>query len=519
VVTLLQKPGRNEHPAAPYADVAETHSACVFFVGDRAYKLKKQVNLGFVDFTTLESRTAACARELELNRRFAPDVYVGIAEVRDAAGDICEHLLVMRRMPADRRLSTLIGAQAHVDDQLRTVARMLAAQHASAPRGPEIAQQGGTAALSRRWQDNIDQTRPYGARLEIAATIDETQHLADRFLGGRGPLFDARIRAGRVVDGHGDLLADDVFCLDDGPRILDCLDFDERLRWLDGLDDASFLAMDLERLGAPELADRFSAWYMEYSADAAPAALRHHYIAYRAFVRAKVSCLHWDQGHRAAGEQARMLAGLALGHLRAGAVTLVVVGGQPGAGKSSLAGELAGRLGFTVLSSDRIRKELAGISPDQPAPAAYGAGIYTASWTERTYGELLRRAAQLLSLGESVIADASWTSSRHRAAATATASRADADLVPLCCTAPAEVAARRIHGRRRDISDANEDIARELAAAWEPWPEAISIDTSDGGRAASSAGSGSSVAQALAAIRPHGAGHSTHLGRPAMEPD
>ena len=520
---LLQNPGRTTHPAAPYADVAETHSASVFFAGDRAYKLKKPVNLGFLDFTTLEARTAACARELELNRRFAPDVYVGIAEVRDPAGDICDHLLVMRRMPADRRLSTLIGAQAPVDDQLRTVARMLAAQHASALRGPEIARQGGKAALSSRWHDNIDQARPFGARLEMVATIDETEHLAERFLGGRGALFDARIRAGRVVDGHGDLLADDVFCLDDGPRILDCLDFDDRLRWLDGLDDASFLAMDLERLGAPELADRFSGWYMEYSADTAPAALRHHYVAYRAFVRAKVSCMHWDQGHHAAGEQARVLAGLALGHLRAGAVTLVVVGGRPGAGKSTLAGELAGRLGFTVLSSDRIRKELAGIAPEQPAPAAYGAGLYTAAWTERTYDELLRRAAQLLSLGESVIADASWTSARHRAAATATANGAAADLVPLCCAAPADVVARRLRGRRRGISDADDDVARELAAAWEPWPEAISIDTSGGGpgvsAGGSSAGSGSSVTQALAAIRPHGRGHGTHPGRPTMAPD
>ena len=342
----------------------------------------------------------------------------------------------------------------------------------------------------------------------MAATIDETGRLAARFLGGREPLFDARVRAGRVLDGHGDLLADDVFCLDDGPRILDCLDFDDRLRWLDGLDDASFLAMDLERLGAPDLADRFTGWYMDYSADPAPAALRHHYVAYRAFVRAKVSCLQWDQGHHAAGNEARMLAELALDHLRAGAVTLVVVGGPPGTGKSTLAGELAGRLNFTVLSSDRIRKELAGIRPEQSAPAAYGAGIYTASWTERTYDELLRRTARLLSYGESVIADASWTSFRHRAAATATASAAAADLVQLRCRAPADVALRRVRQRSRGVSDADEAVARELAAALEPWPDAITIDMSDsraGGRAAGrSIVSEYPVRQALAIIRPHG---------------
>ena len=306
-MTVLEKSARTGEVQAAYAGVAETHSACVFFVGDRAYKLKKPVNLGFLDFTSLAARTAACQRELELNRRFAPDVYLGIAAVRDPAGQVCDHLLVMRRMPADRRLSTLVERRANVTDQLRQVARTLAVQHAAASRSTQIARQGGRDALTRRWQDNVDQTRPFGSRLAMTAAIEQAWRLAERFLCGREPLFDARIRDGRIVDGHGDLLADDIFCLDEGPRILDCLDFDDTLRWVDGLDDASFLAMDLERLGAADLADRFTGWYMEYSADPAPQALRHHYVAYRAFVRAKVSCLRWNQGHRTAGNDARML--------------------------------------------------------------------------------------------------------------------------------------------------------------------------------------------------------------------
>jgi uncharacterized protein len=529
VVTVLENPARTGDVQAPYAGVAETHSACVFFVGDRAYKLKKPVNLGFLDFTTLAARTAACQRELELNRRFAPDVYLGIAAVRDPAGNVCDHLLVMRRMPAERRLSTLVARRASVTDQLRQVARTLAVQHAAASRSTQIARQGGRDALTRRWQDNVDQTRPFGSRLAMTAAIEQTWRLAERFLCGREPLFDARVHDRRIVDGHGDLLADDIFCLDDGPRLLDCLDFDDTLRWLDGLDDASFLAMDLERLGAADLADRFTGWYMEYSADPAPQALRHHYVAYRAFVRAKVSCLHWNQGHRTAGNDARMLTELALDHLRAGAVTLVVVGGPPGTGKSTLAGQLADRLGFTVLSSDRIRKELAGIPPGRSAAVPLGAGIYTASWTERTYAELLRRAARLLSLGESVIADASWTSPRHRADAAATASDAAADLVPLSCSAPAGLTLNRLSQRRGGVSDAGPALARELAAAWEPWPGATMIDTSDGvpgwpDRPA--AGSVHPVDQALAAIRPHGAGYHTWQGasdgarpRPVMPPD
>ena len=346
----------------------------------------------------------------------------------------------------------------------------------------------------------------------------EVQRLAGRFLTGRAPLFDARVRGGRVLDGHGDLLAEDIFCLPDGPRILDCLEFDDRLRWVDGLDDAAFLAMDLERPGVGELAERFTGWYLEYSGDSAPVSLRHHYIAYRAFVRAKVSCLRCSQGDPAAGGEARQLAALALRHLHAGAVTLVLIGGLPGTGKSALAGVLAGRLGFTVLNSGRIRKELAGIPAGQKAPAPYQAGIYGRSWTERTYQELLYRAAELLSHGESVIADASWIAADHRAAAAAAvADGTAADIIELHCTAPAQLAARRMSSRTGSVSDASPAVAERMAQEQAPWPHAITIDTG-GPEPPGAATSSEPVRRALEAIRPHEPGHLWRPTRPYMLP-
>jgi aminoglycoside phosphotransferase family enzyme/predicted kinase len=521
------------HPAAqasadgggePYAALAETHSAVVFFLGDRAYKLKKPVALGFLDFSTLEARAAACRRETELNRPFAPGVYLGVADIRDPVGRVCDHLVVMRRMPAGRRLSTLVRARAPVDGPLREAARALAARHAAGPRSPQIAAQGSRDATSARWAASIGQLRGSAGRLPAAADIDDIERLAGRFLAGRAALFEERIRGGRVVDGHGDLLADDIFCLDDGVRILDCLEFDDRLRWLDGLDDAAFLAMDLERLGAPDLAERFTGWYAEYSGDPAPASLRHHYVAYRAFVRAKVACLRAGQrGDQHAWAEARQLAGLTLSHLRAGAVTLVLVGGLPGTGKTVLAGELAGRLGFTVLSSDQIRKELAGVAPEQRCPVPWGTGIYTAAWTERTYRELLHRAGLLLALGESVIVDASWASAGQRAAAAALAATTHADLVPLQCTAPADIAQRRLAARQGGVSDADAAVARKMAAAQERWAEAVTIDTGGTGPDEFSPGPGQppgavAAQRALEAIRPHGRQHVWRPGRPVMLP-
>ena len=272
------------------------------------------------------------------------------------------------------------------------------------------------------------------------------------------------------MDGHGDLLADDIFCTGDGVRVLDCLEFDDRLRWLDGLDDASFLAMDLERLGAPDLARRFTSWYAEYSGDPAPAPLRHHYVAYRAFVRAKLACLRAQAGDGHAAAQACQLAGMSLDHLRAGAVTLVLVGGLPGTGKTTLAGTLADRLGFTVVSSDRIRKDLAGVPAGRRCAAPWGTGIYAAAWTGRVNSELLGRAGRLLALGESVIADACFATPAQRAAAAQAAAAAHADLVQLRCAAPAEVAGQRLAARTGGISDADAAIARHMAAARHPGP-------------------------------------------------
>jgi hypothetical protein len=276
-----------------------------------------------------------------------------------------------------------------------------------------------------------------------------------------------------VVDGQGDLLAEDVFCLDDGPRVLDCLEFDDRLRHLDQLDDVCCLAMDLERLGAPSAAVAFLDEYLELTGDSAPPALLHHFVAYRAFVRAKVGCLPGAAG--ALGD-AMDHARLCLDHLRWGAVRLVVVGGAPGSGKSTLAGGVADRLGYVTINSDRVRKELAGLDPEESAADAFGAGLYTPEWSRRTYDEMLRRARLLLGMGESVVLDATWGHDEQRAQAVELADDVSAELVVFECVLSAEETDRRISARV-GVSDADADIADRLRAEMTPWPGGHRIDT------------------------------------------
>ncbi len=467
-------------PARFDPDVIETHSGVVFFFADRAYKAKKPVDLGFLDFRDRAARRDACHREVELNRRLAPDVYLGVDDLVDPDGEPVEHFVVMRRMPPDRRLATLVEGGADVGDAVDDLGRILAEFHATAERGPDVDRAAGPDALGRRWADNTAELQPFTGGIVDADVVAAIDRLAARYLAGRAPLIAARIAAGRAVDGHGDLLADDIFLLDDGPRILDCLEFDDALRHEDGLADAAFLAMDLERLGRPDLAGRFLDAYRRHADDTWPASLAHHHIAYRAQVRAKVLAIRADQGDPDAGQKARRLLDIAHRHLDAARVRLVLVGGLPGTGKTTVAAGLAERTGAVVLRTDVIRKQLAGLAPDQHGSAAFGEGLYTAEATAATYDELLTRARHELTHGATVILDASWSDAAQRDRARRLADDTVADLIEMCCVAPAEVTTQRIRARAArgtDASDADEHVAAAMAKAADPWPEATGLTT------------------------------------------
>lgn len=469
----------------PAAAVAETHTATLFFVADRVYKVKKPVDLGFVDFRSLEARERACAEEVALNRRLSPDVYLGVGTVTDENGRPCESMVVMRRMPEERRLSTLIstaGTSASHDPAraaVRAIARAVAAFHARCESTPELAELGSWAAVQLLWKENFDQLQANSGRILDAAVLDRLRFLAEAYLQGRESLFRERQQRGLIRDGHGDLLADDIFCLDDGPRILDCLEFDRRFRVGDVLADVAFLGMDLERLGRADLAEELLDEYARFSGEHHPASLQHFYVAYRALVRSKVSCMRAEQLDDVSGGpavDARKLAALAEKHLTAGRVRLLLVGGLPGTGKSSVAHGLADLdTTWTLLRSDQVRKELAGV--DGPAAAALNQGLYTAEKRRRTYDELLERARRCLEQGENVVLDASWTQQEYREAARRVADASGAELTAVQCIAPRAVALDRLARRRGDFSDADAAVALAMAEEADPWPEAAPLDT------------------------------------------
>ncbi len=480
--------GPGAHPPDAPAGVLETHISIVVLLGAHVYKLRKPVRFDFADFSSASARLEDCRREVELNRRLAPDVYLGVADIA-LEGEVLEHAVVMRRLDARRSLARLVRATAIPSEELDAVARRLASFHAGAARGPEIDALASPAALHAAFDANVRETERFVGTLLPGPLHARVVALTERFLESRADLLEQRIAHGAVCDGHGDLQAADVFCLEDGPRILDCLEFDDRLRYGDVAADVAFLAMDLQRLGSPDAARLLIERYEAHAQVELPRALVDFYVATRAYVRAKVACLRYEQGEEASGALARALLELALDALERSESRLVVVGGLPGSGKSTLARALGEALGMTVIRSDVVRLELVG--RDAAAfGTGFGRGAFRPEVTERVYAELFERARRALERGEAVVLDASFVDAEQRVRARALGAQTGSRCAELHCSVGEAVAAQRLEwraARGEDPSRATLATRRSMARLEDPWPEAIEVDTS------------SSPAEALAA--------------------
>lgn len=463
-----------------YAEVHETHTGVVILVGDRAYKAKRPVVTDFLDFSTHARREQACQRELELNSRLAEHAYLGVAHLDGPAAGEREPVLVMKRYSDETRLSTRVRAGLpSVPAELEAVAAALAAFHEGARRGREVDAEGRVLAVTKRWDDSLDELEKFTDVVPLEM-VKRVRDLAHEFIAGRAVLFADRITLRRIVDGHGDLMSDDIFCIDGHPVMLDCLDFDDRLRFVDGLDDAAFLAMDLEFLGRPDLAELFLDRYCGRAADSPPRSLRHFYIAYRALVRAKVDCIRHAQGRENAGAEANRHLEMALEHLRSATVRVILIGGGPGTGKTTLARSLGERLGAQVISTDDVRKDLERDQVITGEPGTIDGGLYSPENVDTVYKVVLRRAHSLLAAGETVILDGTWRDPEHRAQARELAANAHGVLLEMACTTPLAEAQSRIGVRAATgatTSDATPEVAEAIDAAGDHWEGFHRINT------------------------------------------
>jgi uncharacterized protein len=449
-------------------ELRETHISCVFLVGERAYKLKKPVVLPFVDYGTPERRRAMCEEEVRLNRRLAPDVYLGTrAVVATAEGvelapagapDAIDHVVEMRRFDEARTLAAHVSHGGEYYPALAAVGRRLADFHAEAdvPEGAHT-----TAALHAALAENVDTLLATSPDPEFTRQVSALARFTEAFFATCRSELEARAAGGRVRDGHGDLRAEHVL-LEHGVEVVDCLEFDPALRIVDVGCDLAFLLMDLEALGSPAAARAVLDGYRGAGGDPGDDALLAFFSLYRALVRAKVSLVRAGQSpdHARLIEYARARVVLAERFAwRARQPGPVIFAGLSATGKTRLASALAARSGMRHLNSDPVRKRLLGL-----APAAHaGAEAYGESFNRRTYAELGRLARQEVEHGRGVLVDATFRYAADREAFfDELGGRAGAALL-VECRAPARVRlerARRRSGEAGAVSDADAEVVR-----------------------------------------------------------
>jgi aminoglycoside phosphotransferase family enzyme/predicted kinase len=469
--------------AVDRVEVRETHISWVFLAGERAYKLKKPLVLPFLDYGTPQRRCEMCREEVRLNRRLAPDLYLGVralaagqAGLELAAEDdprAVDYVVEMRRYDERSTLAaTLVRGELN-RSQVTGLARRLAAFHAKAP--GVTARGAPVLGVERRMTGNFHELL---AIVEQRAEIEwvlQLERFAHAFVVAHAHTLDERARRGLVREIHGDLRAEHVL-LGRPVRVVDCIEFDRRLRELDVADELAFLVMDLTALGSERWARTLVDAYRQAGGDPGEDWLIAFYACYRALVRAKVALLRAAQHPAASGERAhesaaaRDLLGLAERFAwRARLPLAIAICGAPAAGKSHLARALAEASGLAHLSSDVTRKRLAGIRPQQRASDHF----YSAEFNRLTYAELGRRAAEEVGGRGGAIIDATFRHRGDRDAFAATFAAA-APVLFVECRAPASVLAQR--AARRDlepgrVSDASSAVVARERTVWEPLDE------------------------------------------------
>jgi uncharacterized protein len=486
VIEAMLRPGFYPHPVGSI-ELRRTHTSYVLLAGEFAYKVRKSVRFPFIDCSTVARRFALCQLELELNRRLSPDVYLGVVAIRqngdqiilDQSGDkmstAIEFAVKMRRLTEDRRLDVMARRNEVTKDDIREIADTIGRFHVSTPNSHSWAY-GAAANIWRMTIGNLIEIEQLGPDESLRGKIADVESYSRRYIATHWELLNSRAREGRVHEGHGDLRADAVYLTAGGIRIIDCLEFDERLRYADIANEVAFLAMDIERLGRADLSSELVA---QFVGDAPVAVLTPFYKSYRASVRAKVELLRSRQedcsaeDSNTARSNALNLLDLALGY-RVAPKALLVVCGASGTGKSSLATVLSEHLGYDIISSDVVRKQLAGIEPNTSAAALYNQGIYTPEFTDRVYDALRAEAQRVLESGNGVILDATFSKRGYRELIIDTARETGIEPLFIECRADKDIVIQRLSQREHDperVSDANIEIYVTQRSEFEPLDE------------------------------------------------
>ena len=479
LATALSRPDAYPFPV-DRVEVRRTHVSMLFFAGERVYKIKRPVDLGFLDFSTPARREFFCHEEVRLNRRLAPDVYLGVVPVLETApgivavaasgyeppeGRACEAAVEMRRLPARRMLDHLLDQGAVDNGMLDAIVDVLVRFHRDAPTGPGVNEHGTPSAVRDIVMANLQRV---DEQAPTAASPALRRHLAAR-LDAKLVELDAQLRrrveTGRIREGHGDLHAGNI-CVADGVAIYDCIEFDRALRCVDTARDLAFLVMDLDMRGFRGFGRYVVHRYAEEAGDRELPAVLPLYKAHLAAVRGWATALAGDL------DSARRYLHLATGYTLP--ASLVLMSGLPGTGKSWAARHVARPLGAAIVRTDVVRKRLAGIPPDRHPSGAELEALYSAAADGRTYGRVLEECRAFLAEGRPVVVDATFGRRQRRDAFRALATELGVPVLLVAVTTPESVVEARLRRRRArsgEVSDADLEVYRLAQARFEPIDE------------------------------------------------
>jgi aminoglycoside phosphotransferase family enzyme/gluconate kinase len=470
-------------PGCRHVTLLETHISFVLLTGTHVYKIRKAVDLEFLDFRTLAARRQDCERELRLNRRTAPALYLEVVTVTgsidrpawNGSGPVIEYAVKMRELPQDALLSRMIARAQLTRQHVDTLAARIAAFHAGAETAAADSPFGSADEIRDLALQNFAQMAAVLGP-DVDRRQDELLRWTRREHAARHHLMTERRRHGFVRDCHGDLHLGNIALVDGEVTLFDCLEFSERMRWSDVMSDVAFVVMDLEYRGRPDLAARLLNGYLEETGDYAGIGVFRFYVVYRAMVRAKVACFRLaqetsDDARSRALEEYRDHLALADRYVRSASPSIVITHGLSGSGKTIGSQALLELTGALRIRTDVERKRLHGLAPTARTASGIAEGLYSDAESERTYERVSGLARSAVDAGYVTIVDGAFLQRRRRDRFRTLASELRVPFVIVSFEAPAAVLLKRVKTRAdrgADASDANAAVLGHQLRTAEP---------------------------------------------------
>ncbi|MBD2430712.1 MULTISPECIES: AAA family ATPase [Fischerella] len=480
LIQQMLQPGFYPHPVQEPVKLIQTHVSYVLLTGDFVYKLKKPVNFGFLDYSTLEKRKHFCEEELRLNQRGAPELYLEVLPIalvgeqyQLGETQAVEYALKMRQFPQEALLSEMFEQGKLKQRHIAQLGRVVADFHGKTVTNDYIRSFGEVSQVRAAFDENYQQTEKYIGGPQTQVQFEETKKYTDQFFAERGELFKSRIANDYIRECHGDLHLRNIALWQDKILLFDCIEFNEPFRFVDVMYDVAFTVMDLEARQSQDLANVFLNTYIEQTGDWEGLQVLPLYLSRQAYVRAKVTSFLLDdpgvptEAKQEATKTAATYYKQAWEYTQPRQGQLILMSGVSGSGKSTTARYLAQQIGAIHIRSDAVRKHLAGI----PLLQRGGDDLYTPEMTQKTYTRLLELGIMLASQGFNVILDAKYDRQQLRQEAIAQAQAKQIPLDILYCKAPHDVLQQRLQQRTGDIADATADLLASQLDTAETWTE------------------------------------------------